>query len=86
METSVEEFNIGIRNHWLVESMHWIKDNIFKEDNACITNEKSAANFSLLRSFALNLIRYAGFESIIQGIRLMMRNIKFMWNLLGGDK
>ncbi len=38
-----------------------------------------------MRSFAINLIRNAGFDSITQGIRLMMRNIKFMWNLLGGE-
>lgn len=86
LETSAKEFNIGIRNHWLVESMHWIKDNVFNEDNACITNENSAANFSIMRSFALNLIRYAGFESITQGIRLLMCNIKKMWKLLGGEK
>ena len=65
--------------------MHWIKDVVFNEDKSCITTQNTAENFSLMRSFAINLIRYAGFDSITQGIRLMMRNIKFMWNLLGGE-
>jgi len=85
LEATASEFNKGIRNHWLIESMHWIKDVVFNEDKSCITTQSTAENFSLMRSFAINLIRYAGFDSITQGIRLMMRNIKFMWNLLGGE-
>lgn len=86
LEASASEFNMGIRNHWLIESMHWIKDVVLNEDKSCIRNQSTAENFSVMRSFAINLIRYAGFESITQGMRLMMRNIKFMWSLLGGDK
>ena len=85
LKTSASEFNKGIRNHWLIESMHWIKDVVFNEDKACITTQSSAENFSVLRSFTINLIRYAGFESITRGIRLMMCNIKKIWNLLGGE-
>ena len=85
LETSASEFNKGIRNHWLVESMHWIKDVVFKEDNACVRDEQSASNFSIMRSFALNLIRFAGFESIIEGIGMLMCDIKRMWKLMGGD-
>ncbi len=86
LKATASEFNKGIRNHWLVESMHWIKDVIFNEDNACIIQEQSAANFSIMRSFAINLIRYAGFEGIAHGIRMLMGYIKFMWDLLGGGK
>ena len=86
LKASASEFNKGIRNHWLIESMHWIKDVVFKEDKACITKTQSAENFSIMRSFAINLIRQAGFESITQGIRMLMRNIKFMWKLLGGSE
>jgi len=85
LEASASEFNKGIRNHWLVESMHWIKDNIFREDNACVIEEQSASNFSIMRSFALNLIRISGFESITQGIRMLMCEIKKMWKLIGGQ-
>jgi predicted transposase YbfD/YdcC len=85
LEASASEFNKGIRNHWLVESMHWIKDNVFKEDNACVIEEQSASNFSIMRSFALNMIRISGFENITQGIRLLMCDIKKMWKLMGGQ-
>jgi len=85
LEASAYEFNKGIRNHWLIESMHWIKDVVLNEDKSCIYNEFASANFSIIRALAINLIRFLGFESIIQGIRLLMGNIKKMWKLLGGD-
>lgn len=86
LEAKASEFNKGIRNHWLIESMHWIKDVVLNEDKSCVTTSSSAENFSILRSFVINLIHYAGFESITQGMRLMMCNIKKMWQLLGGEK
>jgi predicted transposase YbfD/YdcC len=85
LETSAKEYNIGIRNHWLVESMHWIKDVVLNEDKACITTQSTAENFSVMRSFAINLIRYSGFESITHGMRMLMFDIKKMWKLLRGE-
>ena len=85
LETSASEFNIGIRNHWLVESMHWIKDVVFNEDKSCVIEEQRASNFSIMRSFALNMLRISGFDSITQGIRMLMCDIKKMWKLMGGQ-
>ncbi len=76
LEASASEYNKGIRNHWLIESMHWIKDVVLNEDKSCIYNEFASANFSITRALTINLIRFLGFESIIQGIRLLMGNIK----------
>lgn len=85
LEASASEFNKGIRNHWLLESMHWIKDVIFNEDKACVIEEQRASNFSIMRSFAINMLRISGFESITQGIRMLMCDIKKMWKLMGGQ-
>lgn len=85
LEASASEFNKGIRNHWLIESMHWIKDVVFNEDKACVRTQSTAENFSILRSFAINLIRYAGFESITHGIRILMYDIKKIWKIIGGE-
>jgi predicted transposase YbfD/YdcC len=51
-------FSSSIRGHWEVENkLHWVLDVVFKEDDCRIRAGYSAENFSMLRQFALNLIR-----------------------------
>ncbi len=47
----------GIRGHWSVEnSLHWILDVSFKEDNSRIRKDNAPANFAVLRHMAVNII------------------------------
>jgi predicted transposase YbfD/YdcC len=49
-----------IRSHWAVEnSLHWLMDMIFRDDECRIRTEHAPANFTTLRHIALNLIRKA---------------------------
>lgn len=58
-------FAKGIRQHWLIENkLHYVKDVVLQEDASTITKHIPAANMSLLKNFALNLMRNNGFESI----------------------
>ncbi len=58
------DFAQGIRGHWGIENqLHWVKDVVFNEDKAQIVDGYAAANFSILRSFAINLFRHNGFDS-----------------------
>lgn len=54
---STQELLEATRSHWGVESMHWMLDVAFNEDKSRNRKDNSAANFSLLRRIALNLIR-----------------------------
>lgn len=47
------------RQHWSVESMHWVLDVVFKEDAARIVDRRAAENFSLLRKTALGMLKSA---------------------------
>ena len=48
----------NIRGHWGVEnSLHWVLDVAFNEDDCRIRKDNSPANFSLMRQMALNLLR-----------------------------
>jgi predicted transposase YbfD/YdcC len=48
----------GTRQHWGVEnSLHWVLDVAFNEDDCRIRKDHAPANFSLLRHMALNLLR-----------------------------
>src|SRR5712692_10245032 len=49
-----------IRSHWAVEnSLHWVMDMIFRDDECRIRTEHAPANFTTLRHMAHNLIRKA---------------------------
>jgi predicted transposase YbfD/YdcC len=49
-----------IRSHWAVEnSLHWVMDMVFRDDECRIRTDHAPANFTTLRHMALNLIRKA---------------------------
>lgn len=53
-----EKINHAIRCHWQVEnSLHWVLDVTFGEDNSRIRRGYSAENMCVMRHLALNLIR-----------------------------
>lgn len=58
LKTEAEVLGSIIRKHWGIENnLHWVLDVHFKDD-ACVKKEKnSAANFSLLKRAALNLLK-----------------------------
>jgi predicted transposase YbfD/YdcC len=48
----------SIRRHWQVENqLHWVLDVAFREDEARHRAKNAAANMTLLRHFALNIIK-----------------------------
>jgi predicted transposase YbfD/YdcC len=49
-----------IRSHWAVEnSLHWVMDMIFRDDECRIRTDYAPANFTTLKHMAYNLIRKA---------------------------
>ena len=48
----------SIRRHWQIENqLHWVLDVAFREDEARHRAKNAAANMTLLRHFALNIIK-----------------------------
>lgn len=48
----------AIRKHWSIEnSLHWVLDMTFREDESRVRERSSAENLSLLRKIALNTIK-----------------------------
>lgn len=55
---SAEELSKAVRSHWEVENkLHWVLDVVFREDECRSRAGFSGENFSMLRQFALNLIK-----------------------------
>lgn len=47
-----------IRSHWSIEnSLHWVLDVVFKEDDSKIRDKAAAENLSIMRKCALTLVR-----------------------------
>jgi len=46
-----------VRRHWSVESMHWLMDCLFRDDECRIRTEHAPANFTTIKHIAHNLLR-----------------------------
>src|SRR5882757_10203989 len=46
-----------VRSHWSVESMHWVMDMTFRDDECRIRTDNAPANFTTLKHMAVNLAR-----------------------------
>ena len=70
------DFNKYIRDHWGVEnSLHWVLDMTFREDEQRKRANHAAANFAIVRKIALNLLKKdRGKES------LRTKRLKAAWN------
>ena len=56
------------RGHWGIEnSLHWVLDIAFREDESRIRKDHGPENFAILRHIALNLLKQD--TSIKQGIQ-----------------
>jgi len=55
---SAQEFLGSIRGHWRIEnSLHWVLDIAFREDESRIRNQHAPENMAALRHIALNLLK-----------------------------
>jgi len=60
--------NNAIRKHWGIESMHWILDVTFREDQSRIRKGDAPENMAILRHLALNILKqYTEIKDSIPG-------------------
>lgn len=56
--TDVAKFSKASRGHWGIENkLHWVLDVTYSEDASRIRKDNAPRNYSLIRKFALNIIR-----------------------------
>ncbi|PSJ48897.1 ISAs1 family transposase, partial [Kumtagia ephedrae] len=50
----------AVRGHWAIEnSLHWVLDVVFREDQSRLRKGHGAHNMAIVRHFALNAVRLA---------------------------
>jgi predicted transposase YbfD/YdcC len=58
LEANALLINGAVRFHWSIEnSLHWVLDEAFTEDNSRKRNGFAAQNYSILNRIALNLLK-----------------------------
>ena len=58
LPANAELLNTAVRAHWSVEnSVHWVLDMVFREDESRMRKGHSPENFVILRRLAMNLVR-----------------------------
>ena len=57
-DRGAEVFGRAVRDHWGIEnSLHWVLDMTFREDESRIRRGEAPQNFAVLRRMALNLLK-----------------------------
>lgn len=81
---SGQRFAEAVRNHWSIEnSLHWVLDVTFGEDQSRTRNRRMADNLSWLRRFAVSLLkRHPAKESIRGKTRMAGWNNQFLMEVL----
>lgn len=77
LEADAKKLNRVIRGHWSIEnSLHWVLDIAFREDDSRIRKDHGPENMTTLRHIALNLLKQD--KSIKVGIKSKRKNAG--WN------
>lgn len=60
MQSNAKEIAHAIRSHWAIEnSLHWVLDVTFGEDNSRVRKDNAPENMAMVRHIVLNLLRGA---------------------------
>ena len=80
--TKAKTFGKIIRNHWGIESFHYIKDVVLREDYSKIRTGNSPGNMSIIRNVVINIFHAHKIKNITQTMRLLRNNTKKMMSII----
>jgi predicted transposase YbfD/YdcC len=80
---SGKRFSEAVRGHWGIESMHWVLDVNFREDDSRTRERTLGNNLSWLRRFAVSLLKHHPINDSLRGkmLRCLM-NTAFLEEVL----
>lgn len=83
LKTAALKFADAIRGHRDIENrLHWVKDVVFGEDTAPFRAYNAATNWSIIRTFVINLLRLQGYRSLTKAMRLFCHDLEQLFSLM----
>lgn len=73
----------AVRGQWSIESLHWIRDTLYREDNSRIHTRSGPRAMATLRNLAIGALRLAGRTDITEATRWATRNMQRPFTILG---
>ena len=64
-----------VRQHWGIESLHWLRDTVYREDNSTVRTRSGPRVMAALRNLAIGAIRLTGRRDITEATRSASRNM-----------
>ncbi len=84
---SGKRFSEAVRGHWSIESLHWILDVTFREDDSRARERTLGDNLSWLRRFAVTLLkRHPKKDSLRGKMQAADFNTNFLTQVLTGKQ
>jgi predicted transposase YbfD/YdcC len=71
------------QSHWAIESLHWIRDTCYREDDSRVHTRNGPHVLASLRNLAINALRLAGCRDITEATRWASRNMARPFTILG---
>ena len=70
------------RQHWGIESLHWLRDTLYREDNSTVRTKSGPRVMAALRNLAIGAIRLTGRRDITEATRSASRDMHRPFKIL----
>jgi predicted transposase YbfD/YdcC len=72
-----------VRGQWAIESLHWLRDTLYREDNSTIRTRSGPRAMATLRNLAVGALHLAGRHDTTEATRWASRNMDRPFTILG---
>jgi predicted transposase YbfD/YdcC len=73
----------AVRGHWGIESLHWLRDTVYREDDSTVRTRSGPRIMAALRNLAIGALRLAGRADITEATRWAGRRADRPFTILG---
>jgi predicted transposase YbfD/YdcC len=73
----------AVRGQWGIESLHWIRDTLYREDHSHVHTKSGPRVMAALRNLAIGALRLSGRTDITEATRWATRNTQRPFTILG---
>jgi hypothetical protein len=72
-----------VRGQWAIESLHWLRDTLYREDQSQIRSRSGPPAMAALRNLAIGALRQAGRHDTTEATRWASRRMDRPFTILG---